>query len=255
LRKCGSPRKGFIVRSAASFCFTIVAMTLGTFLSSASASVVTYVAPGTASNGSSSVPTSSLYTSNLGYAFLTGSSGPYDIDWVTLEMFSNTTATSGSFKIAIHGTTNTTAYSAVADATAYATDTVNITLPGTSSTLFTVNLTAADLPNISNYQLLSNTGYSLIIYNASAGLALRRTQGLASGTTNASYTVSNGFTMLDTFRNNTANYENSPGSFVNFHISFGGTASSVVPEPSSMALWTLLFGGVVRRCRNRNSRS
>jgi hypothetical protein len=81
--------------------------------------------------------------------------------------------------------------------------------------------------------MLANTAYTLFVYNSSGNLALRRTTGFANGTTNAFYTVSNGFTALDTFRNNTPNYSNTAGSFPGFQIAFGQT---VVPEPSTWAL-------------------
>ncbi|MGA0840462.1 MAG: PEP-CTERM sorting domain-containing protein, partial [Pseudomonadales bacterium] len=216
--------------------------------STAWATAITYVAPATAPNGSSSIPTSTSYTSNLGYAFQTGSAGPYDIDWITLQLQTNSTATTGSFKIAIHAATNSTT-SAVAAATAYATDLVTFSLSGVSGSQLTLNLTAADLPNITNYQLLANTAYALIVYNTSTPLALRRTQGLADGTTNASYTVTNGFTMLDTFRNNGANYTNAAGSYPNFHISFGANAVAAPVPPTVALLSTLLIGGLIRRRR------
>ncbi|MGA1677709.1 MAG: PEP-CTERM sorting domain-containing protein, partial [Pseudomonadales bacterium] len=98
--------------------------------------------------------------------------------------------------------------------------------------------------------LLANTAYALIVYNSTgAGVALRRTQGLADGTTNASYTVTNGFTMLDTFRNNGANYTNAAGSYPNFHISFGANAVAAPVPPTVALLSTLLIGGLIRRRR------
>jgi len=187
--------------------------------------------PGQAANSSSSIPTATTYTSNLGVAFLTGGSGPFNMDWVTLELTSSVT-TSGSFNIAIYNATNSTAYSAVAGSTAYATDTVSFT-PAAANTAFSLTLRAADIPNVSGYSMLANTAYTLFVYNTDSALALNRTSGLANGTTNAFYTVSNGFTALDTFRNNTANYTNAANSYVGFQIAFGQT---VVPEPSTWAL-------------------
>ena len=189
--------------------------------------------PGQAANGSSSIGTVTAYTTNLGVAFLTGGSGPFNMDWVTLDLTSGATSTSGTFKLAIHDSTSTTPYVGVAGTTAYATDTVSFTTPATANTPFLLTLRAADIPNVSGYSMLANTAYTLFVYNTTAALALRRTQGLADGTTNAFYTVSNGFTALDTFRNNTDNYSNAPGSFVGFQIAFGQT---VVPEPSTWAL-------------------
>jgi hypothetical protein len=229
-------------------------MACGAFASSALGATVAYVSLPTATNGSSTIPTSTSYTSNLGYAFKTGPSGSFDIDWVKLKLTSSTASGSGTFKIAIHGTDNDTAYSAVASSTAYATDTVSYTLPGTSNTPFVLDLTAADLPNITGYSLLSNTAYSLFVYNSSGGLALRRVQGLANGTTNDEYDVTNSFTMLDTFRNNTPNYTNNagpPASYVAFPISFGTTEA--IPEPSALALFSIFVGGGLLR-RRRTSR-
>jgi hypothetical protein len=183
-----------------------------------------FIAPSDAANGSASIPTVTLYTSNLGYAFISGASGPFDIEGMKLSLTSGSISTSTSFKISIHGTDNTTPYSAVANSTVYASDTVSFTTPGTANTPFDLNLTAADLPNISNYQLLSNTAYSLIVNGASPAVALRRTQGYADQTTNTKYTVGDGFTMLDTFRNNTPNYSNSSGSYPTFHISLLGSS-------------------------------
>jgi hypothetical protein len=175
---------------------------------------------------------------------------------VTLELeVDNKTTQTPSFKIAIHGTDNDTAYSAVASQTAYATDTVSFTPAATGP--LTLNLTSADLPNITGYQLLSNTAYALILYNGS-GVGLYRTTGYADQTTNDKYTVTNGFTMLETFRNNTPNYTNSagpPASYVTLHISFGQTAAATVSEPSSIAqLLPALVGGLALRRRNRMSR-
>jgi hypothetical protein len=73
---------------------------------------------------------------------------------------------------------------------------------------------------------------------------------LANGTTNDEYDVTNGFTMLDTFRNNTPNYASSGSSYVAFPISFGTTVA--VPEPSVLALFSIFLGGGLLR-RHRKS--
>jgi hypothetical protein len=110
-----------------------------------------------------------------------------------------------------------------------------------------------DRANISAYSLLPNTAYSLFVNSASgSGIALRRVQGLADGTTNDAYTVTNGFTMLDTFRNSTPNYSNTSGSYPAFAISFGGTPAAI-PEPSALALFSIFVGGGLLR-RHRRSR-
>jgi hypothetical protein len=196
---------------------------------------IAWFEPKDAPNTSASLPTSTAYTSNLGVAFKTGSSGPFNMDWVKIVLTTGgSTTSSESFKLAIHDASNSTAYSAVAGTTALATDTVTYTKPTTTSTEFSLTLRASDIPNITNYAMASNTAYTLFIYNSSSSsIALRRTQGYADQTTNNFYNVSNGFTALDTFRNNTANYSNSPGSYPTLQISFGQT---VVPEPSTWAL-------------------
>jgi hypothetical protein len=156
------------------------------------------------------------------------------MDWVTLELTSGATSGSGTFKLSIHDSTSTTPFVGVAGSTAYATDTVSFTTPATANTPFLLTLRAADIPNVSGYSMLANTAYTLFVNGASgAGIALRRTQGIANGSTNAFYTVSNGFVALDTFRNQTPNYSNSAGSYPGLHIAFGQT---VVPEPSTWAL-------------------
>lgn len=231
-------------------------MAFGALASPALGATVAYVSlPSGLTNGSSSISTGTLYTTNLGYAFKTGPSGNFDVDWIKLELTSGASLGSGSFKISIHGTDNDTAYLAVPNSTVYAADTVTYTTPATSNTPFELTLAAADIPNISAYSLLPNTAYSILVNSLSgSGLALRRVQGLANGTTNGMYDVTNGFTVLDTFRNNTPNYSNSSGpppSYAVFGISFGTTAA--VPEPSSLALFSMFVGGSLLR-RHRRSR-
>ena len=246
------------MRLVASLSVVFLVLGLGSLPSSVSAGPVTFVTPRNAPNGSSSIQPGTTYTTNLGYAFKTGSSGPFDIDWVSMNLTSASNGVAVSFKISIHGTDNEIPYSAVASSTAYASDTVTVTTPGTSNTPFDVTFTSAEIPSIANLSLLSNTSYSLFVNSvAGGGLALRRTQGLAVNTTNDEYTVTNGFVMLDTFRNNTPNYTNSPGSYATFAMSFGGTASapSAVPEPATLAISTLVVGGTLVRRYRRGRRS
>jgi len=92
-------------------CLPLVTMALGLFASTVSAGVVNYVAPSGAANGSSSIQSGTTYATNLGLAFKTGASGPFDIDFVTLSLTSGSSSSSVSFKISIHGTDNETAYS------------------------------------------------------------------------------------------------------------------------------------------------
>ena len=185
---------------------------LGFCATTASATPVAYVAGPTTTIASSSIPTNSSNAQNLGYAFKTGPSGPFAIDWVKLEVQSTAASTAGTFKIAIHGAAPETAYAAIPDSTVYAVDTVSYTTSAATGTAYDLNLTAADIPNITDYDLLANTAYSLFVYHSSGnGLALRRDGTWTFETTNNAYAVTNGFTMLDTFRNNTANYTNNSG--------------------------------------------
>lgn len=193
------------------------------------AKALTLIAPLDAPNGSSSIQSGTTYTTNLGYAFITGLSGPFDISGINLSLTSGAASGSGSFKISLNGTDNRDPYSAVASSTVYAADTINFTTPSTANTSFDLILTAADLPNITAYQLLSNTPYSLFVNSQSgSAIALRRTHGLSSNT-NDRYVVSNGFTMLDTFRNNTPNYQNVANSFVTFQMSLLGSSGPPTP--------------------------
>jgi hypothetical protein len=220
---------------------------------SATADVITYVSPSLASNSNATWTSGGTnYTTNYGIAFTTGPSGPFDIDWVDVGL---STASSGvsaaSLTVALHAATNSTPYSAVASATAYATDTVSFSMPATSATDFTLQLTSSDLVNISNYSLQSNTSYALILYAPSANFAIQRTSGIANGQTNNNYDVTNGFVMLDTFRNNAPNYTNTSGSYPTLAISFGANAASV-PEPSVVGIGMILAaGGLAGRIRKR----
>jgi len=220
-----------------------------------SGGTVTYVTPSGVMDSNANWPGGTNFSNNFGYAFITGSSGPFNIGWVDLELNTSTqTVGAGSFKIALHDTTNTTAYSAVATSTAHATDVVNFTMPTTTSTSFTLNLTAAQLPNLSAFAMQSSTAYALILYAPTVSIGMRRDTGYASGTTNNFYTVTNGFTMLDTFRNNLPNYANSGSSNPTLGISFGATTgASAVPEPGAMLMSGLIGLGLVYRLRRRTA--
>jgi hypothetical protein len=221
----------------------------------ASGAAITYITPTALPNSNANWPfLNGSYTQNFGIAFLTGSSGPFNIDWVDLGLNTSTsTQASASLTVALRSTTNTTAYSAVAGATEHAKDTVNFTKPTTTSTSFTLNLTSAMLPNISAFSLQATTSYALILYAPDVNIGMGRTTGYASGTTNNFYTVTNGFTMLTTFRNNN-NYFNNANSYPSLAISFGATAAdpSPVPEPSTLGIGALFVGGgLLRRFRSR----
>lgn len=176
------------------------------------------------------------YTQNYGVAFTTGSAGGFKISWIDLDLnTSGQTSGSVTLKVALHNATNSTPYSAVAGSTAFATDTVTISMPTTSATQFAANLTAAQLANISQYAMSANTSYALVLYAPSVNIGIMRKTGLANGTTNNAYTTSNGFTALDTFRNNSANYQNNSNSYPALGISFGTTVSAV-PGSGAIAL-------------------
>lgn len=175
------------------------------------------------------------YTQNFGVAFTTGSAGGFKISWIDLDL-NTSSVTSGSvtLTVALHNATNSTAYSAVAGSTAYATDTVTISMPTTASTQFAANLTT-QLANISQYAMSANTSYALVLYAPSVNIGIMRKTGLLNGTTNNAYTTSNGFTALDTFRDNSPNYTNNPNSYPALGIAFGTTVSAV-PGSGAIAL-------------------
>jgi hypothetical protein len=222
-------------------------------ISTASAAVnVVWLGPTDAPNSNANWPSAlstATYNQNFGVAFKTGPSGAYSMDWATIGL--NTSAVSGggsvSLKIALYTTNNDTAYSAVAGNSSYAIDEVSFIIPATTSTSFDLDLTAADIPNISSYEMAADTAYALILYAPSRNIGLQRRTGYTNGTTNNMYTVSSGFSALDTLRNNTANYSNNANSFPTLDISFGANA---VPEPASMVL-SMLAGGMILIRRKR----
>ena len=222
--------------------FQIIAITAtliyGSVGSIANATPITWFAPTQQGNSNANFPAFTSFSNNFGVAFKTGPDSTYSLDWVKLGL--NTSNVSGvpsaTVKLALHNTNNAIAYSAVAGSIEYAVDTLSFTLPTTTSTSFDLNLDASQMPNVSNYVMSGNTAYSLILYNPSVNLGLMRQTGYANGTTNAAYTVGDGFTALDTFRNNTANYSNNATSFPTLTISFGKTQSVTVPDPSSLTL-------------------
>lgn len=227
----------------------------------ATGETITYIKPTNAANSNANWPATSsgTYTQNFGIAFTTGSSGPFDIDWIHLGLnTSSVTANSASLTIALRNTTNTTAYSAVAGTTEYAKDTVTFSKPTTTATAFSLDLTSAQLTNISAFALQANTAYALILYAPSLNIGMQRTSGFANGTTNGEYTVTNGFTMLDTFRNNIANYSNNASSYPSLDISFGATVTAPVPEidPSGLAsAMSLVMGSVALLEQRRRMRA
>ena len=210
---------------------------------------VAWFAPTAAANSNANLPAFSNYTSNMGVAFTTGSAPALQMDWVTLGLNTSSVATgSGTFKLSLRDTTNTTAYSAAAGSTELAVDTVSFTMPTTVSTSFTLNLTSADIPNITNYAMGASTSYALIMYNPSNNIGVGRTTGYAQNTTNGFYTLTNGFTALNTFRNNTT-YQNTGTSYPTLQISFGNTVP--VPEPSTWAMAGIATLVIAYRARRK----
>lgn len=228
--------------------------------STALASIVTWFGTSVAANGNATIGTSSdpLASSggNLGVAFTTGSAGPFTMSWLDLTLFgqsgASTATGSFSFKIALHATTNSTVGSAVAAGTALALDTVTFSAGDLVSGYQTKTLTASQLTNVMGYAMTANTSYALIIYNYAAGdwtggtPGVGRQQGLYATAADAAaaYSVSNGFTALNTFRNN-ATWSISAGNFPTLGISFGA-----VPGPGAMAMLGMsMIPGLRRRRR------
>ena len=217
---------------------------------------ITYITPTSPSNSVSTWSgLNGTFNQNMGIAFKTGSSGPFNIDWIEIGLnTSGVTSGSASLTMALRNTSNSTPYSAVAGATEYAKDTVTFSMPTTTGTYFDLSLSSASLPNISSYAMQSNTAYALILYAPTVNIALGRKTGYANGTTNNFYTVTNGFTMLDTFRSNSANYSNNSSSYPTLDISFGATTTPppAVPEPTSMAIFGLGALGMAYRNRRKS---
>ena len=200
----------------------------------ASAANVTWFGPSAASNSNVTMATGTAYTSNFGVAFTTGTSGTYSMGWLNIGLNTSAVTTgTGSFQVSLRNTTDSTSYSAVSGTTLYAADTISFSMPTSTATNFSLNLSPADFPNISSYVMSGTTPYSLILNSANSSFGLQRTTGYANGTTNDFYTVSDGFVALDTFRNTGANYTNTTNSYPTLSIAFGTVA---VPEPSTLAL-------------------
>lgn len=214
-----------------------------------------------APNSNANWPGGTNYSNNFGIAFSTGSTSPsYTIDWLDIGLNTSTnTSGSGSLKVALHGTNNSTAYSAIASSTAYATDTVTFTKPTSTSTAFKLALTSTDLPNITNYAMSQATSFALILYAPTVSIGMQRTTGYTNGTTNGFYTVSDGFSMLNTFRNNST-YQNSGTSYPSLDLAFGyldapspGPDAQSVPAPLGVAGLAALVPSV-RRLRSLRRR-
>jgi len=220
---------------------TVPSIFLGLFLFPwvTEAANVTWFGPSSASNSNASVQ-----PFTYGVVFMTGTLGPYSMDWLQIGLnTSSITAGSASFRISLRDATSTTPYSAVAGSTTLASDTVSFTMPTTIATNFNLFLSAADIPNISAFDMGASTGYSLFLDSASVNFGIQRTTGFAVNTTNDYYTVSEGFTALNTLRNNSM-YSNTTGSYPTLAVSFGA-----VPEPSTVSLFGVGLAMVLRRRR------
>jgi uncharacterized repeat protein (TIGR02543 family) len=230
---------------------------------SAQAADYQWFGPTDPANGSGSLSTTSTaYTSNFGVAFKTGASGPYRMQWVKLNLTSSSASSNITVKLSLRDTTDSTAYSAAAGTNEYAVDTLNITTPTTANTPFTLNLDPTTIPNIAAYTMSADTSYALILYGASANLAIRRT-GVSNvylpNTTNNYYTLNDGFTVLNTFRNN-ATYSANSTNYPSLHFFFGtwqvtydannatsGTAPSSQPKYAGVDLTLAANSGTLAR--------
>ena len=226
--------------------------TIASLIAGQALAVTTWITPSDPRNSNANWPGGTAYTNNFGIAFKTGPTGTFKMDWLTLGLSTSTvTAGTASFKVALRNTNNTTAYSAVAGTTEYAIDTITFSMPTTTSTAFSLELDAAEFPNISAFEMLANTTYALIIYNPTQNIGMGRQTGYLNGTTNNFYTVTEGFTMLDTFRNNSPNYSNNANSFPSLAFSFGEEVSAI-PEPGSLvSLSVMLSSAAFLRTRRK----
>lgn len=229
------------------------------FAGAANATDVTWFAPTNAPNSNVNWPVGTSFSNNFGVAFKAGTgSTTFEIDWIKLGL--NTSGSSsggGTITVALHGTNNSTAYSAVASSTQHASDVVSFIAPTTTSTSFELMLRSPQLPNISSFSMSPSTSYSLILYAPTGGnWGMGRTTGFANGTTNDYYTTTNSFVPLNTFRNNSPNYSNNASSFPTIAISFGATNTAPPPQvPGPLPVAGLAaFFSVARRLRALNRR-
>lgn len=173
------------------------------------------------------------------------------MDWLRFSLTSGGTG-SASFNVELRNATSEIPYEGVAGTTLYASDTLTFSRPVTTNTPFDVSFTEAEAPNLMTFTLQPNTAYALMINSASTSVALRRTQGYANGITNDKYTVSDGFAVLDTFRNNAPNFAPVANtSYATFHMAFGANAPSAVPEPAGAGAVLLLGSAGMALVRRR----
>lgn len=219
----------------------------------AEAATVTWFGPSASSNSNASWTAGGTSAQHFGVAFKTGSAASsYSMGWLRIGLSTAGSATSGSgsLKVSLRSTDNTTAYSAIAGTTVHAEDTITFTSPTTAATNFFIDLVPDNFTNISAFDMSADTGYALVLWGPSAGFGIQRTTGYANGTTNDFYTVNDGFVALDTFRNGTANWANITGvSYPTLSIAFGGSA---VPEPATFALFGFSVAGLALRTRRRS---
>ena len=172
-----------------------------------------------------------LYTStgSRGIVFTTGSTGPFTIDLIDTVFKTNSGSIGDTytFNIDVRNVS-----SSLPGTTLDATDTVTFTSAFAPGTNQNVNLTSADLTNISKFAFQSNTTYSVVFYHMTHSgslsnvVAMERDSSHGPGTT-VSY--SDGFSNAGFFQNNNTSYTGS------FPITLGHSVAAV-PEPSTLAL-------------------
>jgi hypothetical protein len=224
-------------------------------ISTASASIVVPYISMTNLNGAASWPSGTAYNNNVGIVFQSGPTGPYPIDWIQLDLSTSSYTGGGpvSLTLSLRNATSSTAYSAAAGTTEYATDTITFSTPAASLQFFTLTLTSTQIPNITGYDLAADTVYSLVFYNPTAPIAIRRNNGTTANTANTLYTVDEGFTMLNTLRNNSTASSSAIGAPA-YAISLGTFENPAVPEPGTWAAAALLVGTAAWVHRQRRRR-
>ena len=188
--------------------------------------IVAWVVP-PSSNSTATFIINTAYTTNFGICFKVEDTFNLSesIKYIRLALNSSSQSGTGSLTVELRSATTSTAYTAVAGTTVYASDQISFSLPNTTLTNFNVILNEAQIPNIANYKLQENTSYALILYNANKTFAIGRRTGYAENTTNNYYSVANGLTVLNTIRNN-AKYSNTLSSFPTLSIAFGTSNSA-----------------------------
>ncbi|MFI3199056.1 MAG: hypothetical protein QX196_12130 [Methylococcaceae bacterium] len=210
--------------------------------SSVYASATNYISGAAAPTSNAPITATTYKGSNSrGFAFTVGPTGSFNIGTIDFIGISNAVGSNNyTFKLDLRNTTSTTAGSALAGSTLFASDTISVNTTGSAYKPF--NLTSTNIPNIFAYNLINGNSYSLIFYGVSSSTF---NLGRVSGNNN-NYTTTNGFTTLNSITNNNANYIGPVQSYV---VNIGPSA---VPVPG--AVWLFLSGlmGVVSFNRRKN---